>query len=235
MCTSMTFHKTDYFKVRDFCLFTLISLKMKRDGETLPTVCWARLTCPLRLQVAFPIQVRYIHWREKKRGEIISKLYLVIQIHELETFSINDTSVIPRTMVSAQPLGMLVAKANSTRLMSRSSMKKSSPSFTERKGRASWAPQPQIAWWTQRDKEAEGNDFCSMFVLYQTDWERHSHLHIAPAQSSVEVFHCQLPPLGMSHKLRAALCGSKTTHHQYHKYINNLHFNTFSHTSIAHI
>lgn len=43
----------------------------------------------------------------------------------------------------------------------------------------------------------------------------YSHLHVAPAQSSVEVLHCQLPPLGMSHKLRAALCGSKTTHNQY--------------------
>lgn len=48
--------------------------------------------------------------------------------------------IVPRTMVSAQPLGMLVAKARSTRLTSRSSVKKSSPSFTERKERESWAP-----------------------------------------------------------------------------------------------
>lgn len=72
--------------------------------------------------------------------------------------------VIPRTMVSAQPLGILVARANSTRLMSRSSMKNSSPSLTERKGRASWAPYPQMAWWARRDKEDEGGDYWSMFM-----------------------------------------------------------------------
>lgn len=41
------------------------------------------------------------------------------------------------------------------------------------------------------------------------DMEITSYLHVAPAQSSVEVLHRQLPPLGMSHKLRAALLGTQ--------------------------
>lgn len=39
------------------------------------------------------------------------------------------------------------------------------------------------------------------------------YLHVAPAQSSVEVLHRQLPPLGVSHKLRAALLGTAKHYH----------------------
>lgn len=49
---------------------------------------------------------------------------------------------LPLTAVSAQPLGVLVASASSTRLTSRSSWKKSSPSLMARKGRGSAEPWP---------------------------------------------------------------------------------------------
>lgn len=57
-------------------------------------IIWLSLTCPLRLQVAFPIQVRHIHWREKNMGELIGKRYLLIQRSESWTFSNKDTSVV---------------------------------------------------------------------------------------------------------------------------------------------